>query len=68
MVANGLKSLRRYLINQGADEFGLKNVAQRNPVQEAQEGLQCGVDQWSILGIFLGENRREQGHKSPFSY
>ncbi len=42
-----------YLVHQCADEFGLKYVAKWNPVQETKEGLQCGLDQRGILGIFL---------------
>lgn len=42
-----------HLVDQGADEFGLENVAQGNPVKEAKKGFQCGMDQWCILGILL---------------
>lgn len=33
-----------YLVDQSADEFGLKDVTQRNPVEEAEESLQRGLD------------------------
>lgn len=59
-------SPNRYLVNQGTDELGLKNVTERNPIQEAQEGLQRGVDQWSILGVFLTHSRRERRHTQGY--
>lgn len=46
-----------YLIDQGTDEFGLEDVTQRNPVEEAEEGLQGGVDQWGILGVLLQKSK-----------
>lgn len=50
-------TLRTHLINQRADQFGFKDVSQRNPVEKTQEGFQSGVDQGGILGIFLRYNQ-----------
>lgn len=50
-------TLRTHLINQRADQFGFKDVSQRNPVEKTQEGFKSGVDQGGILGIFLRYNQ-----------
>lgn len=51
-----------HLIHQGADQFGFKDVAQWNPVEEAQQRLQRGVNQRSILGILL-QQPKEPTHR-----
>lgn len=66
VVEKSRTSLNRYLVNQGTDEFGLKNVTERNPIQEAQKGLQRSVDKLSILGVFLEHSRREQCPRSSY--
>ena len=55
-----------YLVHQSTDELGLKDVAQRDPVQEAQQRLQSGVDQRCILGILLKQNRDRKGSRGAF--
>lgn len=47
-----------HLIDERADEFGLKDVAQRNPVEEAEQRLKHGLDQRGVLRIFLHRGRK----------
>lgn len=53
--------LRPHLIHQCADQFGFKDVSQRDPVEKTQKCLQGGMDQGGILGILL---RCTQQHKN----
>lgn len=49
-----------HLIHQSADQFGFKDVSQRNPVEKAKQGLQSGMDQRCILGVFLRQTIRQE--------
>jgi len=49
-----------YLVHQRAAELGLEDVTQRDPVQEAEQRLQRGVDQRCILGVFLHRRKKRQ--------
>ncbi len=37
------------------DEIGLENVAKRDPVEKAEQSLQCDIDQMRILGVVHDE-------------
>ena len=41
------------LANEGTDKFGLKDVAQRTPVEESEQGLQGCFHQDNVLGVLL---------------
>lgn len=46
-----------YLVDQSADEFSLKDVSQRYPIEETQESLQSGMNKRCILGVLLQSPR-----------
>ena len=59
------------LVYEGANKLGLENVAQRNPIEEAKQSIQCSSNQTNTLRTFLkgmegggggGVRRREGGN------
>ena len=51
------------LVDQRTDDLGLEDVAEGDPVEETEQGLQGGPDQGDALGVVLGRGGDGEGEE-----